>query len=33
MTMKDLSTGPDWIAWGVFVVLVTISATLLSGHG
>lgn len=33
MTMKDLSTGPDWIVWGVFVVLVTISATLLSGHG
>lgn len=33
MTMRDLSTGPDWIVWVVFVVLVAISATLLSGHG
>ncbi|MDO4492135.1 MAG: DUF3784 domain-containing protein [Lachnospiraceae bacterium] len=33
MTMKDLRTGPDWIVWVVFVILVAISATLLSGHG
>lgn len=33
MTIKELSTGPDWIVWIVFVVLVTISAVLLSGHG
>ena len=33
MAMKDLSTGPDWIVWVVFVILVAISAILLSGHG
>ena len=33
MTMKHLVTGPDWIVWAVFVILVTISAILLSGHG
>ncbi|MDO4811728.1 MAG: DUF3784 domain-containing protein [Eubacteriales bacterium] len=33
MTIKDLRTGPDWIVWIVFVILVTISVVLLSGHG
>ena len=33
MTIKDLSTGPDWILWFVFVILVAISTVLLSGHG
>lgn len=33
MTIKDLRTGPDWIVWVVFAILVTISAVLLSGHG
>lgn len=33
MTMKHFATGPDWIVWVVFVILVTISAVLLSGHG
>ena len=33
MTMKDLSTGPDWIVWVVVVILVAISVILLSGHG
>ena len=33
MTMKELSTGPDWIVWVVFFILVFVSAVLLSGHG
>ncbi|MCQ2749692.1 MAG: DUF3784 domain-containing protein [Clostridia bacterium] len=33
MTIKHLVTGPDWVVWGVFVILVAISAILLSGHG
>lgn len=33
MTMNHLMTGPDWIVWVVFGLLVTISAVLLSGHG
>lgn len=33
MTMKDISNGPEWLVWAIFVLLVTISAVLLSGHG
>ncbi|MDO4488418.1 MAG: DUF3784 domain-containing protein [Eubacteriales bacterium] len=31
--MRNLRTGPDWIVWVVFFILVLISAILLSGHG
>lgn len=33
MTMKDISNVPEWLVWAIFVLLVTISAVLLSGHG
>jgi len=33
MSMNSLRTGPDWLLWAVFVLLVAISAILLSGHG
>lgn len=33
MTLKDVSTGPDWIIWVVGVVFAVISIVLLSGHG
>ena len=33
MTLKDISTGPDWILWVVFGILAAISIVLLSGHG
>ncbi len=33
MTLADLSNGPDWIMWGVFVVLLLLSVVLISGHG
>jgi len=33
MSMNSIRTGPDWLLWVVFVLLVTISALLLSGHG
>lgn len=33
MTLKDISTGPDWIVWVVFGIFLIISAVLISGHG
>ena len=33
MTLKDISSGPDWILWAVLVLFAVISIVLLSGHG
>ena len=33
MTLKDISTGPSWIIWTVFIILLIISVVLLTGHG
>lgn len=33
MTLKDISNGPDWILWAVFIVFAAASIALLSGHG
>ena len=33
MTLKDVSSGPDWIIWIVFAAFAIISIILLSGHG
>lgn len=33
MKLADVSTGPDWIIWGVFVICLVLSILLLSGHG
>ena len=33
MKLADISHGPDWIVWAVFVVFAILSVILLSGHG
>ena len=33
MTLKDISSGPDWVLWVVFVIFAVLSMILLSGHG
>lgn len=33
MKLADVSSGVDWIIWGVFVIFLVISIILLSGHG
>lgn len=33
MTLKDISTGPDWIIWVVLVIFVLLTVILLTGHG
>lgn len=33
MTLKDISHGPDWILWMVFVIFAVISIACLTGHG
>lgn len=33
MKLSDISNGPDWVMWAVFLVLAIISIILLSGHG
>ncbi len=33
MTLKDISTGPEWIIWVEFGIFLIISIVLLSGHG
>ena len=33
MTLKDVSSGPEWIMWAVFVILAIISIIFLTGHG
>ena len=33
MTLKDISSGPDWVIWVVGIILVIFSIILLTGHG
>ena len=33
MTLKDISTGPDWMLWVIFAFFAVNSIVLLSGHG
>lgn len=33
MTLKDISTGPDWVPWAVLIIFALLSITLLTGHG
>lgn len=33
MTLKDISSGPDWIIWVVGIILAIFSIILLTGHG
>lgn len=33
MKLADISNGPDWIVWAVFIVFAILSAVLISGHG
>lgn len=33
MTLKDISTGPNWIVWVVFCLFLIVSVILISGHG
>lgn len=33
MTLRDISTGPDWIAWVIIVIFVVLVVILLTGHG
>lgn len=33
MTLKDISTGPDWLLWVIFGIFLIISSVLISGHG
>ena len=33
MTLRDISTGPDWLIWVVFGVFLIISIVLITGHG
>lgn len=33
MKLADISNGPDWILWTVFIILAILSAVLISGHG
>ena len=33
MTLKDISHGPSWTIWIVFVIFAVLSLILLSGHG
>lgn len=33
MTLKDISTGPEWIIWVEFGIFLIIGIVLLSGHG
>lgn len=33
MKLSDVSSGPDWIAWIGFIILVVLSIILISGHG
>lgn len=33
MTLKDISNGPEWIMWVVFVILALMSIVLLTGRG
>lgn len=33
MTLKDISTGPEWLVWVVFGIFLIISVILILGHG
>ncbi|MGF0019968.1 DUF3784 domain-containing protein [Sporofaciens sp. SGI.106] len=33
MKLSDVSHGPDWIIWAVFIMFVILSIILISGHG
>ena len=33
MTLQDISHGPGWIMWGVFLLFAVLSIVLLSGRG
>ena len=33
MTLKDISSGPDWVIWVVGIILAIFSIILLTGHG
>lgn len=33
MTLKDISSGPDWLVWILGILLAIISIVLISGHG
>ena len=33
MTLKDISSGPDWIIWVVGIILAIFSIVLLTGRG
>ena len=33
MTLKDISSGPDWIVWIIGILFLIISLILISGHG
>ena len=33
MTLKDISSGPDWIIWVVGIILAIFSIILLTGRG
>ena len=33
MTLKDISSGPDWIVWIIGFLFFTMSLILISGHG
>ena len=33
MTLKDISSGPDWIVWIIAILFLFISLILISGHG
>lgn len=33
MTLRDISTGPDWVLWVVLIIFALLSITLLTGRG
>ena len=33
MTLKEISSGPDWIVWMIGILFLFISLILISGHG
>ena len=33
MTLKEISSGPDWIVWIIGILFLIISLILISGHG
>ena len=33
MTLKDISSGPDWIVWIIGILFLIVSLILISGHG